>query len=192
MSAFRFLTDKELLRSENSEAFREFYNRYWKVLYHKALIRLGNEEDAKDMLQDIFIGIWKNRMRIVIDENATPYLFTALKYAILKKIERDHTIGKIHPLNFDNIENLEITHEELVHLKQMEKAINNAIDQLPKRMKEVYQLSRQKYLKNKEIAAQLNISEQTVKNILSEAMKRLRKLLADYQYFFIMIFLEIF
>ena len=83
------LSDKELLLHKDDRAFRILYDRYWQVLYKKAIARLRNEDDAKDILQEIFISIWNNRQQIEFEETLAPYIFTALKYSIIKKVERD-------------------------------------------------------------------------------------------------------
>ncbi|MFV0605635.1 MAG: RNA polymerase sigma factor [Niabella sp.] len=174
-------SDRELLASNDEMDFRLLYDRHWKSLYRKAIARLGNEDDVKDIIQDIFVTLWRNRKSIVVENTLKPYLFTALKYSIIKKIEREY--GKHHyPLNLEQIERISLTSEELLHYKQLESLINTEVDKLPNRMKEVYELSRKEHLKNKEIAEHLKISEQTVKNILSEALKRLRTNLEKYNF----------
>ena len=50
------LSDEKLLIAENcNAAFSELYNRYWEKLYRKALARLGNEEDSKDVVSEVFV-----------------------------------------------------------------------------------------------------------------------------------------
>lgn len=176
------LNDKELLHHKDERAFRVLFDRYWSALYKKAQVRLACEEDAKDIIQEIFISIWNNRLNIVIENTLAPYIFTALKFSIIKKIERDYRKGKTHPLNPEEIENLYLTSEEKLQFKELELLVNQEVEQLPERMKAVYILSKQKHLKNKEIAEILQISEQTVKNMLSTAVKKLRQKLSDYQY----------
>ncbi|MFT3902782.1 MAG: RNA polymerase sigma-70 factor [Niabella sp.] len=176
------LSDSEILRSGEERNFRVLYERYWKDLYQKAIPRLGNPDDAKDVVQDIFVTLWNNRFSIVVADTIKPYLFTALKYAIIKKIERGDARGQVYPLNIENIQKVTFSSEELLHYKQLEKLIDNEVSKLPERMQQVYRLSRNEHLRNSEIANRLNLSEQTVKNILSESLKRLRSKLAQYKF----------
>ncbi|MFD2919861.1 RNA polymerase sigma factor [Terrimonas rubra] len=175
------LSDKEMLVSGDEKSFRILYDRYWQGLFKKAKARLGNTDDAEDILQDIFVTLWKNRLSIEVNESLQPYLFTALKYAIIKKVQRDHARNKIYPLNPDNIEGLTISNEDLLQYKELEKLIDHEVNHLPPRMKEIYRLSRQEQLSIREIALQLQLSEQTVKNILTESVKRLRTKLSKLQ-----------
>ena len=179
---FSNLSDKELLRHKDERAFKVLYNRYWSLLYKKALARLGNEEDTKDILQEIFISIWNNRFHIVLEDSIAAYIFTALKYSSIKKVERDYKKGIMHPLNIEAIEHVFLTDGEKIHFKELEKIIDREVALLPEKMKQIYLLSRQNQLKNKEIAVKLQISEQTVKNSLSIAIKKLRSKLSDYQF----------
>ncbi len=176
------LSDKEILFSGNEKSFRVLYDRYWEGLFKKAKARLGNTDDAEDILQDIFVTLWKNRLQIEVIDSLKPYLFTALKYAIIKKVKRDHARKKTYPLNPDSIEGLTISNEELLQYKELEKIIDHEVNHLPARMKEIYRLSRQEQLSVREIALQLQLSEQTVKNILTESVKRLRNKLSKLQF----------
>jgi RNA polymerase sigma factor (sigma-70 family) len=84
------------------------------------------------------------------------------------------------PLSVEDLEKTELTAEELLHYKELQSVIAAEVAALPERMQEVYRLSRTENLSTKEIAQRLNLSEQTVKNTLSAALKRLREKLARY------------
>jgi RNA polymerase sigma-70 factor (family 1) len=176
------LTDKALLLSNEENGFRILYDRYWQDLFQKAKTRLGNAKDAEDIIQDIFVTVWNNRATITIEDSLQPYLFTALKYCIIKKVERDYKRKKTYPLDIDNADSIQITNEDLLQYKELEELIAAEVDLLPDRMKQIYRLSKQEQLTIRDIAVQLNLSEQTVKNILGESVKRLRIKLAKYQF----------
>lgn len=181
------LSDRELLLLKDERAFKVLYERYWSPLYRKAIVRLGNVEDTKDVLQEIFISIWNNKEEIQIEDSLGPYIFTALKFAVIKKIDRDSKRGIVHPLNIEDIEKVHLSNEEVIHYKELEKLIHKEVEALPERMKQIYLLSRNAQLKNKEIALKLKISEQTVKNMLSTAIKKLRSKLSDYKFLYLFI-----
>ncbi|MGN7787984.1 RNA polymerase sigma factor [Niabella sp. 22666] len=177
-----FSGDSALLRSDDERNFRLLYDRYWKDLYQKAMSRLDNSSDAEEVVQDIFVSLWNNRYTVVVEESLRAYLFTAVKYAVIKKVQREQARGRIFPLNIEAIEQITLSNEEMLYYKQLEALIDSEVQLLPERMQEVYRLSRNEHLRNNEIAKQLNISEQTVKNILSESLKRLRARLSDYKF----------
>lgn len=179
------LSDKTLLEAADEHAgFRILYSRYWEVLYKKAFFRFGNSADAEDAVQEVFISVWRNKETIQIDETLSPYLFTALKYYIIKQVYRKAKKGIQVPLSVENLEHSELTTEELLQYKELQSAIAGEVDELPKRMKEIYRLSRIENLQIAEIAVRLSISEQTVKNTLTSALKRLRERLSHYSFLF--------
>lgn len=175
------VTDRYLLTaSGEQEAFRILYDRYWKLLYDKAFRRLGDEADAEDAVQEVFISLWRNKNTIEVEETLAPYLFTALKYCIIRKIYRKAGRGLLTPLSLIELDNPQASAEESFTYKELQVFINKGIDELPDRMREIFRLSRGENLSNREIAEHLSISEQTVKNTLSAALKKLRIKLSHF------------
>ena len=169
-------SDKALLTSTNEqEAFRIIYDRYWESLYKKALHHLRCEYDAEDTVQEIFISLWRNKNTIDATNNLTAYLFTALKYHIIKQAYKKARKGILLPLSVKDLEQTELTVEEAMHIKEIQTLIKTEVSALPKRMQQIYLLSRENNLQVSQIATHLNLSEQTVKNTLTTALKRLRQ-----------------
>lgn len=177
------LSDKTLLTTDDEHAgFRILYSRYWEPLYKKAFHRLDNSADAQDAVQDIFISLWRNRHTIKIEETLAPYLFTALRYYIIKQVYRKAKKGIHSSLSVESLEHTELSTEELFQYKELQTIIDGEVNELPERMREIYRLSRIENLRIADIAVQLNISEQTVKNTLATALKRLRESLSHYSW----------
>ena len=173
------LPDKELLSwTDGQAAFRVLYDRYWQPLYQKALVRLGSNTDAEDAVQEVFISCWRNRHTIQTDGSLAPYLFTALKYCIIKMVDRAARKGIVLSLSVIELEHTELSTEELLLNKELQTLIAREVAQLPEQMRRIYQLSRTEALSVAEIADRLNLSEQTVKNTLSTALKKLRQRLS--------------
>lgn len=168
-------TDAELLMAEDTEsAFTILYTRYAGQLYKKALVRFGNDPDARDTVQEVFISLWRNRQTINASATLSPYLFTALKYAIIRKIYRNARHGIPVPLSTALLEKEAGPEEDHLRVKDLQSILSVELNHLPVRMKQVYDLSRVECLRSPEIADRLKISEQTVKNTLTTALKRLR------------------
>lgn len=180
------LSDKMLLTTIDEHlGFRTLYSRYWEALYKKAFHRFGNSADAEDAVQEIFISLWRNKHTIQVDETLSPYLFTALKYYIIKQVYLKAKRGIQVALSTEKLEHFEFSSEELLQYKELQSAIAEEVNELPERMKEIYRMSRVEHLQIAEIAMKLNISEQTVKNTLTTALKRLRESLSHYSYLFL-------
>lgn len=181
MSSDNLHSEQELLTAvDEQSAFRILYDRYWQRLYEKALGRLGNDEDAQDVVQEIFISLWRNRQKVQVDGTLAPYLFTALKYSIIKRIHRKSQHAAPYPLTLDQLGSVELSPNEILQFKELQDIIEREVSELPERMQQIYRLSRTDYLTTLQIAETLGLSEQTVKNTLSTAVARLKDRLGRY------------
>ncbi len=161
-------------------AFDYIYDLYWKQLFQYAYNRLQFEDAAKDMVQDVFISLWSKRDTLKITSSLSAYLFSILRY---KLIDHYHATGvrKQHALRINQIEHPSDNNvNQSVHTREINGLLHLSIQKLPSKMKEVFELSRLKGYSTRQISEQLNISEQTVKNQLSTALKRLRLNFTDY------------
>ncbi|SFD56845.1 RNA polymerase sigma-70 factor, ECF subfamily [Chitinophaga sp. CF118] len=165
----------ELIKGGNNHAFTALVNRYWEDMYKHVYARLRHEEDAKDILQEIFITVWKNRETITIDAkgNMGGYLFQAARYCIIDHFGRSHTTIYNEELLSELLQAGASAHE-LLETKEMEQQVHEALNRMPERLQLPYRLSRYQHLTNKEIATRLSLSEQTVKNNISITLRYLR------------------
>lgn len=167
----------ELVREGNNHAFTALINRYWEQLYRHIYARLRHEEDTKDILQEIFISVWKNRDTIIIEEEngIKSYLFQAARYRVINHFGRPQAIIYNEEILSDFLAGQYTTSShELLVVKEMEEKVHAALDQMPERLHLPYRLSRYQHLSNREIAARLSVSEQTVKNNISITLRLLR------------------
>lgn len=163
----------QLVRQDDVLAFRALYDKYWKELYIKACRRV-EEEEAKDIIQEIMITFWKRRKDIVIltDEDVPRYLNAALKYKIISYFTRSSS--KIKKMSyFETPADLSYI-PAIVELKELKQSVETEVNKLPARMRQIFRMSREDNYSTSDIADHLHISEQTVKNQLTEALKRLR------------------
>lgn len=155
-------------------AFDEIYHRFKGVLYVHAVKMIGNQEEAKDIIQEIFIHIWTNRESLSINSTVSGYLYSIVKNKILlifahKKVEQRY----VSSLSQFLAEGSYITDEQ-VREHELSQLIEKEVAELPNRMRKVFELSRDRNLSYKEIALEMNISDNTVKKQLSSALKILR------------------
>jgi len=177
MDDFNRHTDSELVQmflSGNEDAFKEIYIRYDKLLFLYAFNKLRDENEAKDVVQDVFFWILKNRNNFVLKTTLSGYLYKSTLNKIFD-IFRHKDIVKKYIEEGDYY--IDVDSEEtdfLIREKDIALLIENEIAAMPPRMKEIYELKRRQYLSTKEIARQLNISENTVSNQLKKASKHLK------------------
>jgi RNA polymerase sigma-70 factor (family 1) len=177
-----------LMQGSSYPAFEELYNRLFKTLFKMALKKIGNADDAADLVQEVFMDFWDKRKKTVINIPIKNYLLTGLTYKISNYF-RTRGFQEKHIKNFELFIQQEVNKEtflDVLDLKQTESnyeemmvIIYRTIDEMPTKMKEIFQLSRSEKYTINEIADQLNISPQTVKNQISKAFGRVRLATSD-------------
>ncbi|BAU56066.1 RNA polymerase sigma factor [Mucilaginibacter gotjawali] len=164
-----------LLKNGDQLAFAEIYRRYGKNLAGFAASKLYDLEDARDLLQEMFVKLWENREQLQITSNLQSYLFAILRHRIIDKIRKNITREDYARALQSLPSFFQAGGDKQLEAKELQQAVRHSLDQLPARVREIYKLSREDGLSNPEIAQKLKLSEQTVKNQLSTALKHLRK-----------------
>lgn len=171
------LSDEELLvliRLDNERAFSALFDRHKGTLYRHIYQRTNLDTESEEILQTIFISFWKNRQTIVIQDSILPYLMGAAKKSILGLYARTTKEIKHNHLLLARSEPFEYPAEEFLIARELETLMDVEIQKMPVTMRDTFTLSRKEQLSTREIAVMLNISEQTVKNNITMAIKYLR------------------
>ncbi|NLR80207.1 RNA polymerase sigma factor [Chitinophaga eiseniae] len=182
------VSDKEFwdkVTQDDPAAFTPLFEKYWEEMFSIAYRRLKDESQAKEIVQNIFIHCWDHRHHIQVTQNLAPYLLTALKYSIVRHLYRSAKKGVMElPLSVFNIPDEEKNYEQdWQEFDQLQQTIRLEVANMPGRMREIFILSREQELSIREIAMRLSLSEQTVKNQLHTALKRLRSRLQHRAFF---------
>lgn len=166
------LIDK--LNSGDYSAFQKVYQTSWKRHYSFAIKLLQQKSDAEDILQEFYSQLWEKREEVPRDADLDNYLFRWLQRLILNRI-RAEDIREKHTEAFIAAY-VEQQEDALgsIYEKETHRQIKSAVWQLPEKMREIFILNRLQHVPVKEIAMQLGLSEQTVRNQLSMAIKRIR------------------
>lgn len=162
----------EQIKKGNRLAFNALYLRYWEGLYRFGYGILGDEDQAKDILQDIFFALWRNREELEI-KSVSAYLYRAVRYEVTRALRN----GQITGAHEEYLAGLPSPHtsEADLHLADLEDRVKETLEKLPKKSREVFYLSRFEELSNKEIAQQLSLSQRTVEWHISSALQYLRQ-----------------
>jgi RNA polymerase sigma-70 factor (ECF subfamily) len=175
-------TDDELvllLKQAQASAFEEIYNRYWDKLYNYAFKRLHLSEICEEITQDVFTRLWQKRADISISVGLSNYLYSSIKYNLVDYYRRQ-VLQQNYVQSSKLVSQSGNTTEDYVFLNDLQNQINQIVEHLPQKCRNVYQLSRFEQKNNKEIAVLLNISEKTVEGHLTKALQQLRLNLAHF------------
>ncbi len=150
---------------------------------------LNDVDTAREIVQDIFINLWNKRDTIDPDKKVKSYLYTSVRNRCLNHI-RDHK--KFRSLYLDVEIEREIPDQDpdLFSVSETKTKIEKALDKLPAKCREVFELSRFEELKYMEIADRLNISIKTVEVQVSKALRILREELKEFLVVLILLILK--
>jgi RNA polymerase sigma-70 factor (ECF subfamily) len=168
------------LQSGRHEAFKEIYERYADKLIATARKKTGDEDEAMDMVQELFLSLWKNRYSIQLNGVLEAYLVVSINYMICRWYKKQ----KKQPQSLNDLtgcnEQYEDSTSQKLSLAELSFLINQEIADMPEKMRQVYLCSREQDMSGQQIAAQLGVSHQTVRNQISNALGRLKKSVQRY------------
>jgi RNA polymerase sigma-70 factor (family 1) len=171
---YRRYSDEELVRllaQEDRKAFDELYHRYWSKLILQAKIKLDSETDAEEIVQDVFVGLWKRRKSLDLKYTFYSYIASCVKYEIFSlyaKREKNKLfvsgIEAAHQLNANAT-------QDWMDYDSVRSTIEETVQSLPEKCRLVFRLSREEGLSHQEIADKLHISTKTVEAHISKALR---------------------
>jgi RNA polymerase sigma-70 factor (ECF subfamily) len=160
-----------LLQKGDKQAYKTLFEKYGPRLYLFALKYLKEKEDAKDLLNEVFLTLWENRQNLKTNSSLQSYLFTIaynnIRQRFLRKIREEKYVRVFaEEYLFDTSKG-----EEQLDYQWFVDKINRIIDLLPPRRREIFILNYKEELKNHQIAEKLGLSDHHVKKQLVIARK---------------------
>jgi len=185
-------TEKELiekLKNGDSFAFEVLFYKYRNKVKGFAMRMIPTQIDPEEVVQEVFVKVWLKREYIDSDREFQTYLFSITKNLVL-----DHLKSAVNRRLYFVEEHFQQDiiadcHADTYVSDDVEEKLLNLIDQIPERRREIFCLSRFNGLSYKEIAQQLNITENTVDSQIRNALAFLRK---EFRKMVILLFLFLF
>lgn len=167
-----------LLSEDPVKGYRILFDKYWEVLYKIALTKLPSGEEARDMVQEVFLTLWTSKESIKAVDSLFPWLSTCLRNRIYNHYARNKTkLQFVQDMEGRFVEAANNVAERLASA-ELKTLIEEAIAKLPPKMQMVFRLNKEQQLSPSEIAKNLSLSVQTVKNQLYKANELVRQYIA--------------
>ncbi|HEY4936311.1 MAG TPA: RNA polymerase sigma-70 factor [Puia sp.] len=155
-------------------ALKALYDRYSSKLFQLAFAIVRSKEMAEEVVEDVFIKVWKKRIQLGRIENFTFYL-----YVMTKNCSRDYLrkYGNKKSINLDEVAlpfyRVDATPEDLMITEEVINQINKAINELPTKCRLIFKLVKEDGLKYREVAELLHLNRKTVENQVGIALKKI-------------------
>ena len=184
--------DKNLfiqINKGNKQSFELLFRTYYASLILFARTYIPDQDDCEEIVQGFFLKLWEDRSKINITNSVKSYLFSSIRNRCLNQIKHEK-IKQEYQNQVMNSPADELSISNYFIEPDLIEKINNCINELPPRRKEIFILSREHGLKYREIADQLGISIKTVETQMGHALQELREKLKDYKHLLISFFIS--
>jgi len=162
------------IAQDDEKAFRIIFDRYKKRFYGAALKMSRSPDIAEEIVQEVFLTLWLRRSTLAEVENPASYLLTIAYNSISHQFRKMAREKRVKERLIERMSMSECSTEKIIEEKENRQLLQNIICQLPTQQQLIYRLSKQDSLNRNEIAEQLHISPNTVKNHLLKAMKYIK------------------
>lgn len=170
----------EKIRAGNEQAFREMFRAHYSKLCGFAADYLNSVDRARDIVQDVFLKVWRQREEWEVHTSLKSYLYQAVRNRALNEIRRSETKDRFESYKKHTAKELDQrTAADTFHMRNLSEDVEKAISDLPDRRRMAFLLHRRHGFTYKEIARIMEISPKTVENQIGRALKTLRDQLAD-------------
>jgi RNA polymerase sigma-70 factor (ECF subfamily) len=177
-SIFMVLIDEKAIfnkiRNDDHAAFRSLFDTYYASLCHYASHFLNDDSLSEEVVQELFVKLWEKRKMLDVETSVKHYLFRAVRNGCLNQIQHDK-VKQLHGKKLKEALMSEDPAEEYMITPEMILRLEEGIELLPVKRREIFRLSREYGLKYREIAEKLNISVKTVEAQMGLALKALRQ-----------------
>ncbi|WP_168196289.1 RNA polymerase sigma factor [Echinicola soli] len=165
----------EKIKEGDEIAYYHLYERYASKIYHVSKKMELSHHDAEEVVQDVFLYLWKKRNDLRSDLSINAYIFSIVRSLVIKRCQKKARFIAYQQYAIPMSKDFSNVTEDTVIYQDLHEFATKAIDTLPVKQREVFMLKTVNHMTAEEIAAQLNLSVRTVENQIYRATKSLRK-----------------
>ncbi len=170
----------EGLKRQDRKVFDFIFNYYYSGLCSYSLQFLNDISATEDLVQDFFVALWLNSKNLDIKISLRSYLFSSIKNRCLDSLKHRKVVETYRNYKLFTSKNLEYTTDCYIAESELRQVIESAMEKLPPKSREIFEMSRLRGLSNLDISEKLGISKRTVEIQISNALKLLRLELSEY------------
>ncbi|MDR2916858.1 MAG: RNA polymerase sigma-70 factor [Tannerella sp.] len=166
------------LQAGDKDAYKQLFLKYYSPLceYASQFIR---DEESEELVQDLMLYLWESRESIVIQESLKSYLFTATKHRCLNAVKKKLYHEQVHSFLYEKLKD-RFEEPDFYLINDLNHHIQKAVQSLPEKYRETFELSRFGEMTNAQIAKYQNISIKTVEYRITQSLRILRVKLKEY------------
>lgn len=174
----------------DEQAFSVFFNHHYPLVRPFVIRFFKDQDQIEDAMQEVFIRVWLNRDKLPAIENVVAWLRTITSHVCINALRKDITREMHYKQSADFSANTPTTPAESFLASEIRKLVSQAVEKMPPARRRIYLLSRAEGLKPVEIAAELSLSVNTVRNVLVSALKEIREYLIAHGHLISLFFLS--
>ncbi len=149
------------------------YDLYWHSVAHFASLYLKQADEIEDVVQEVFIRLWESRLSLRDDSDLESFLFIVTRNLIFTRQRKSfnrsfYNLTVVNALSDDT----DSSHE--TEFNDLAERLETLVDRMPPVRRQVFEMSRRRYMSYREISSELGISEKTVERHINEALKYLK------------------
>lgn len=163
---------------DDEQAFKELFLEFYPALCVFAMRYVTHEETARDMVQDVFFKVWKNRKSIYITTSFRNFLITSVRNHCTDYLRKQDVKNRYTEKTCSSL--FHTSPEEVYTIKELETIIGEALAKLPPNVRKAFEMNRFKEMTYIAIADKMEVSPKTIESYISKALKILRIELRDY------------
>ena len=171
----------EAIRHDSQPAFEGLFKEFFRPLTAYAFRIVRDQPVAENIVQDVFLKLWRNRHEVIITTSIEHYLFRSVRNHSLNHLDKVRVRSEYLKMELEREsenDDYQAYFPEIGLLNKIEVAINA----LPEKRQAIFRLAREEGLKYREIADKLNLSVKTVEAQMTLALRQLRDSLKDYKH----------
>jgi RNA polymerase sigma-70 factor (family 1) len=170
----------ELMAQDDHVAFNTIYNRYWSKVLNLATHKTGDIMEAENIIQDIFVSLWKRRHSLIITNALENFLFVSVKYRVIKVLNTQRTERLYNETDGLTVDVLDDSTQQYLSFEELRQRLEMLIGKLPEQSRLIYRMNKEENMSYKAIAEKLDITERSVEAHLARAKKTLKTALGSF------------